>query len=383
MDIVSLIDARLPNLHSDLKNELFNRLSNLYPCKKHILYSEINLFKKENGIIATGKFTNRYWRSRGWPDEEIAILTKKNERNKTNLSSPMKVEHWLSKINPMTNRFYTEDEAKFKIKSHRKLNIEYWINLGYSEKDATVEVSKYQRENGNKFSSKNKKFPEKYLGRTWTQIEYWINLGYSIDEAKKIISSKQDKTSLYSFISRYGEDVGSSKYLEYLKRVSYGATLNYYIDKFGDQEGKIKYKNYISAKTLTHTSKESIKFFIPIYRELRKNGFGRTDIYWGIKGSSEYFLYDNSINSIFFYDFCIPKIKKIIEYHGTAFHPNPNWKKEKFNSWKCLFSNMSSFEKLKIDQYKENFAKSNGYDVLCIWSDCLPSHETLLKFIKE
>jgi hypothetical protein len=381
MNILNLIEDRLPNLHESLKNKLFFKLSELYPCKKHILYSEINSFKKENGIIAIGKFTRRYWESRGWPHDQIHELTKKNERNKTNLSSPMKVEHWLSKINPTTNSFYTFEEAKNKIRSHRKLNIEYWINLGFSEDAARTEVSKYQQENGNKFSKKNKNFPEKYLDRTWTQIGYWINLGYSYDSAKKIISLNQDKTSLFSFIKRYGEKKGAAKYLNFLQNVTYGTSIDYYISKYGEKEGPLRYQKYLQAKCPTRTSKESIKFFIPVYRELRKLGFNRSEIFWGIRGSKEYFLYDNSINSIFFYDFTIPKLNKIIEYHGTSFHPNPLWEKEKFNSWKCAFSNISAIEKLKIDQYKEEFAKKKGYDILPIWSDALPSYETIINFL--
>jgi len=381
MDLLNLIDTRIPNLHTSLKSELFSQLSSLYPCKKHILYSAIQSFKDKNNIIAIGKFTKRYWLDRGWPEYQIDELVAANPRNKNNLSSPMTINHWLSKINPVTDSLYTIDEAEFKIKSHRKMNIEYWLNKGFSKDEATIKISEYQKENGNKFSNKNKNSPEKYLDRTWTQTNYWIKKGYSIDEANKIISLKQDKTSLISFTSRYGEKEGLTRYSEYINKIAYGGSINYYIDKFGEIEGPLKYKRYVSAKSPKRTSKESLRFFIPIYKELRKKNFDKSEIFWGIDGSREYYLYDNSINSVFFYDFCIPKIKKIIEYHGTSFHPNPSWEKEKFDSWQCTFLNISAAEKLKIDQYKENFAKSKGYDVLCIWSDNKPSYETIMNFL--
>jgi len=381
MELLTLIDARLPNLHTSLKTKLMASLSSLYPCKKYMLYSAINSFKEEHKIIAVGKFTKRYWLSRGWPRDQISELTNSNPRNKTNLSSPMTTNHWLTKINPLTDSFYTNEEADFKIKSHRKMNIEYWVNRGFSKDEAIIKISEYQRENGNKFSDKNKTSPEKYSDRTWTQLNYWIKKGYSSEEANLILSKKQDKTSLSSFINRYGEEDGQVKYTSYLNKVVYGSSIEYYIEKFGKSEGPIKYKKYTTSKAPTHTSKESLKFFIPIYKQLRIHGFSQSDIFWGIKGSHEYFIYNDSIKSVFFYDFCIPKIKKIIEYHGTSFHPNPFWEKEKFDSWKCTFLNISAYDKLKIDQYKENHARANGYDVLCIWSDSKPSYETIIDFL--
>jgi hypothetical protein len=381
MDIIKIIDDRLPNLHNTLKEILITRISLLGPCKKGLIYSEINSFKKEHNIIAVGKFTRKYWLSRGWPENEISSLTILNGRNKENLSSPMSISHWLNRINPDTGKFYSTEEAKIKIKSHRKLNIEYWLKLGYSKEDAKLEVSKYQKENGNKFSAKNKKFPEKYLDRTWTQNNYWLKLGYSPDEAKEIIRSLQDKTSLASFIHRYGEHEGTERRHNYLNKLSYSGTIDYYIDKYGESEGTLKYEKYLSSKLPYSSSKESIKFFIPIYKKLRMLGFSKNEIFWGISGSKEYYIYDTSINSIFFYDLCIPKLKKIIEYHGTSFHPNPNWEKTKFDSWKCLFSNIPASEKLKFDEYKENLAKSSGFDILCIWSDSLPSYESIMEFL--
>jgi hypothetical protein len=186
---------------------------------------------------------------------------------------------------------------------------------------------------------------------------------------------------LFSFISRYGEEEGNSKYEEYLNKISYTASLEYYINKFGETDGFTKYEKYLSSKSPKYTSKESLKFFIPLYKKLRTLGFNKSDIFWGIAGSKEYYLYDSSANSIFFYDFCIPKIKKIVEYHGVSFHPNPSWKKEKIDSWKCPFLNLTAAEKLKIDQYKENFAKSQGFDLLLIWSDSKPDYETILNFL--
>jgi hypothetical protein len=50
----------------------------------------------------------------------------------------MNVNHWI-------NKGYSEENAIFKVKSQRKMNVEYWVNKGYSEEDAEIEVLKYQK----------------------------------------------------------------------------------------------------------------------------------------------------------------------------------------------------------------------------------------------
>jgi hypothetical protein len=381
IDIPLLIQERLPNLHSNLYSEIEAALLTLLPCTKKDLLLEINSFKKKNNIIACGKFTKRYWTNRGWSSDDALRLTKENPRNKTNLSSPMQLSHWKNKINPNTGFAYTDLEAQFKVKSQRKLNIEYWINLGYSIDEAKMHIKEYQSSNGNKWSEQNKKNPEKYSSRTWVQVEYWQKKGHDYNTAKGIVSSLQNKCSRQSFISRHGEELGSLKYQKFIEKSVYAQSLDYFTEKYGKKDGLEKYKKYIISKSPSKTSKESLRFFIPIYKHLRNLNYSQSDIYWGIGKSKEYFIYDTSTHSIFFYDFCIPKLKKIIEYHGTSFHPNPNWSSDKFNDWSCIFSNMSADKKLEFDQYKEKLVKDHGFDVLCVYSDSLPSYETIINFL--
>ena len=117
---------------------------------------------------------------------------------------------------------------------------------------------------------------------------------------------------------------------------------------------------------MSSVSKESLIFFIPIYKKLR-NTIDRSEIFWGIQGSKEYFIWDSEGNRIFFYDFVIPKYKVILEYHGKRYHPNPNWTKEKWNKWD-LFG-MSSDDKRKLDLYKNKIAEDNEYKLIEIFSD--------------
>ena len=114
------------------------------------------------------------------------------------------------------------------------------------------------------------------------------------------------------------------------------------INRYGNEEGLKKwndrcekYKNSIkenlkSRRTGGFVSKESIRFFIPLYKYCRKLGIPRKDIYFGIKGSREFFIRDALLehNGGGFYDFCIPNLKLIMEYHGVFWHPKNriDWK---------------------------------------------------------
>jgi hypothetical protein len=119
MELLTLIDTRLPNLHTSLKTKLLATLSSLHPCKKYILYSAINSFKEEHRIIAVGKFTKRYWLSRGWPEDQISELTNSNPRNKTNLSSPMTID--------LSTHLSVDMEKKKELLSILHISIKYHI----------------------------------------------------------------------------------------------------------------------------------------------------------------------------------------------------------------------------------------------------------------
>lgn len=172
--------------------------------------------------------------------------------------------------------------------------------------------------------------------------------------------------SLEGYIKRHGEKIGKIKYEERSRKYSFALTLEGHISKYGEIEGPKKYKkrfiDFVGA------SKESLKFFIPFYKILRKEfNLDREDIKWGIKGSQEYFLYDKERNRIFWYDLTIPKYKIIIEYHGKRFHPNPNWDQDKWNKW--FFKDMKAQDKRILDLYKNNVAIKHGYTVLEVFSD--------------
>jgi hypothetical protein len=317
-------------------------------------------FRIEKGFVKVGKFTNKYWEQRGWSSEEASAKKKQNRVNNIPHGSPMQIEYWLKKTNPRTGHNYTKEEAQYKIKSQRKFNIEYWIERGLSKEDSISMIKKIQKEN----SSKRKK----YKGVTWNQYEYWMSKeNISEKEAKEKVSNLQKTYDLERIISKYGIIEGNKRYTEMCRNLSYSQSLDGFIERYGEELGKKKYGDAIIKRcSNSGVSRESLIFFKKIYKDIRKK-INRNEIYWGIKGSREYFLYDSESKKIFFYDFTIPSIGIILEYHGKRYHPNPKWNTEKWEKWNFL--GISADEKRILDVYKNNLGEKNGFEVIEIFSD--------------
>lgn len=359
--IKKVIDDKIKNLHPDLENKiieevLLNGLNKEYKIKYFI--------RERLKLPKVGSDKRAYWEKRGWSKEEV----EEKRIVKKMPSSPMKINNWLNKVNEKTGKLYTKEEANYKIKSFRKLNKEFWIEKGYSEEESLNKVKEYQKENSNKFIKKILENPENYTDRTETQINYWIKKGYNIEDAKEKLKDRQDTTSLEFHNNRYGEEDGLIRYNKRILNIAYNSSRKYYVDKYGIIEGNklydIRLKNRIVP--MSRASKESFSFLKDIYKYLRKNGIGKSDIYWGVGHSNEWFI--NTGSNLFFYDFTIPKLNIIIEYHGKMFHPNPEKVLNKDN-WKCLYSGLPYDIVLKSDMIKKQIAIDKGYEYITVYSD--------------
>jgi hypothetical protein len=360
--IKSIIDKKIKNLHPDTEREMVDLVLDLGLNTQ----AKITKFIRNRlNIPKVGKKTRIYWESRGWSKHEV-----NDRRERVRMpSSPMRIENWLNKVNPKTDKYYTLDEAKYKIRSFRKTSVEYWLERGYSDTESLHKVKSFQKENSDRFVSKILENPENYTDRTSTQIGYWIRKGYTKTESELKLSERQDTVSLKSYITRYGEDVGLVKYNYNLKRKSYTSSRKYYTDKYGEDVGNLKYNSILKKRItpMTRASRESYIFLIGIYKYLRGAGIDKEDIYWGVGHSNEWFI--NSDKCLFFYDFTIKSLRVIIEYNGIGFHPNPNWSLDKKNSWRCVYLDLSYDDKSKIDSIKKDVAIKKGFTYIDVYSD--------------
>ncbi len=185
--------------------------------------------------------------------------------------------------------------------------------LKYGKEDGTI---KYKELNMKKSKSLSKESFVKNL----------LDSGASFSDIQNAISERWSNTSIKSFISRYGEVEGHIKYQEFIKKVKeenllcleYYEKRNIPNDVAFEIISKIQWER--NSKISRH-SKESLKYLDKLYviftdrgyhSQYKENEFGICLTY------NEYNLHKK--NRMFFYDFYVPDLKLIIEYHGERFH---------------------------------------------------------------
>lgn len=192
-------------------------------------------------------------------------------------------------------------------------------------------------------------------------IEYWVRNFDDETLAKEyhkdyIIKTRTNKEG---FSIRHGSDSADMMFNSWVEN-----RRNTWLKKYGR-----------SIPLLPNTSKESIRCFIPLYKKLRKLGFKREDICWGIKGSKEFAHHSNETGNVF-YDFVIKPIKFVIEYNGSFWHSHPDLKYKGF---------LCEDKIIEKDYLKKKILEDKGYIVRYIWDfeDTENRRNEILNEIKE
>lgn len=220
----------------------------------------------------------------------------------------------------------------------------FWMNRGYTEQEAKEKVSEIQSGVSRKFHKRVRDSEDKdyYKRRNPISDLYWISRGYTKEEAQvlKIPFLDKSQRSYDRYTKKYGEE-GKYKLLE------------------GINKRKITLLKKCGTYTCNGmTSKESLKFFIPLYKKLRKMyGIEKSDIYWGIKGSREYASSYNGRSM--FYDFTIHSLKLVIEYNNEFWHPREGIE------WKGIIDYESA---MLYDRTKIDHMTNRGYKVVVVWN---------------
>jgi hypothetical protein len=244
------------------------------------------------------------------------------------------------------------DEYVEKLKKRPKAKVpfsifdySFWMRKGYTEEESKNKVKEIQKINAKK---RTKQSYDNFFEKIKYSIDYWTKMGYSLEEAEilRLPYLLPMKNDLISYTQKFGIEKGTDKWLK--RCIKYKETM---------------IKQLPNKKTGGYVSKESIKFFIPLYKFCRKLGINRNEIYFGINGSKEFFIKDTNLikNGGKFYDFCIPKINLIVEYHGTFWHPKnvESWN----NPW------ISFQEASELDMYKQKLAEKRDMQYVVVWSD--------------
>lgn len=112
-------------------------------------------------------------------------------------------------------------------------------------------------------------------------------------------------------------------------------------------------------------SKESLKLFRLISDQVKHLPI---QCIYGHDQGSEWWLRTKS-GEIKYYDFTIPELKLIIEYHGERYHPNINkLSHSELDEWRTPFTHKTAQEIIDNDNLKLTTAIDHGFEVIVVWS---------------
>jgi len=216
---------------------------------------------------------------------------------------------------------------------------------------------------------------------------YWVGKGHTEEESQAIVNSRnfwckefkdthpesmfENPSKLDYWFNKYGVEEGTRRYNENIARSVYSSSLDGLIEKYGAVEGELIYKRRLMSSTeyFGTSSREANKFFIKLYRKLRRLGYLRSDMMFGVNGSKEFCLMDETVLNGELYDFCLLPLNIIIEYNGALWHPRKDrLSDEKYETWRMPFHPTTTAEqKEQKDRLKNNFAIERGYNLFEIW----------------
>lgn len=271
-----------------------------------------------------------------------------------------KYERYISSPNSFESkeiRFGKEYTAKYKKKLLNRPKIDRSNQNSYDPKFLSRvhnisedEAKKLIAERKRKDSLRSKKMHQKLKKEGYSYrknnpmcIEYWLlrekTKNIAEEKYKKYI--EKTRTNKKGFEIRHGKEKAEDMFEEWCEKRK-----QTWLKKYGS-----------TIPMPGRTSKESLIFFIPLYKKLRKMGFQRDDIYWGIKGSREFANRTDELGN-FFFDFTIKSIKYIIEYHGSFWHPHPD---------KIFKGFIDENKAIERDLEKKKYMESLGYKVKYVW----------------
>lgn len=260
-------------------------------------------------------------------------------------------------------------------------------------KAATLEwqITKYGVEEGTK---RYNEFNQRKLEKNSTRLEYWIKKGFSIDEAIQKQKERQTTFSMQKCIEKYGHEKGKlvfearqKKWQNTLKQkpeeekilISIKKNIfcleGYLLRGYSLKEAENILEQRIQNSNNSFTSKESIVFF--------EENFNYCDWLYG-KGK-EWFIWDPYTSRHYFYDFVHLKSKTILEYHGSAWHPNiKNMTEKEKLTWQHAKTKQSCIVRNAFDQYKKQVAEKSGFKVFEIFSnDTIEQKQLIINEIKN
>lgn len=286
--------------------------------------------------------------------------------------------------------YFGEVEGLSRYIQHNKnkniLSVDFYTSKGFTETEAKQRISTLQKNNAIKSSIAAKSKP--HDERTCRQIGFWMAKGYTNKQAIDKVGKIQTTNGIEYYRTKYSIEEAGNIQEERNHRwqttlntnpinqnigFRRGHSLERYIQRAnGDSTaGFSAYKDYWKKLDRFHkASKESLVKLSPVIDFCTNN---KIQIYSGVEGSHEWIIHDDESKKIYRYDFTIPLLGAMFEYHGETWHPNPKWETDEWNKWKKPHVDTTADQAYLKDTHKSAVAIKNGWDLKIIYSSDDPS----------
>ena len=276
----------------------------------------------------------------------VGCINRLKSFRKFNWESDIIRKKFLNFYNRHKTASLTDIRNELHCKSDKCIQKEFWIERGWDNPEE--KISEVQKKNSKKFCEKFKENPN--LRITSNQLKWWTKKGYTEEEAKKHVSERQKTFSKEKCIEKYGKEKGEMIFQN--RQRKWRKSLDKKYSKETQLEWAISCKGY---------SKQSSELFTPFYN-LYKNKY----TCFLSPFTKEFFI--NLKNSKFYlYDFCIKELGLIFEFNGSHVHANPNWPKEKLDSWRHCFNHETAYENINHFKEKTLAAEQQGFKIIILW----------------
>jgi G:T-mismatch repair DNA endonuclease (very short patch repair protein) len=297
--------------------------------------------------LPASRFSIKYWRIRGFSEEESIYRVKEIQGSHTSVEARTKkllakgidvdeVRKIIDSQQKELGKKRSDVHKKYRdldpdhTKKQSRLCKEFWIEKGFSEEAAIEKAHSISAENRKKF---REKLDAGKIRRGWNNatIDYYLNKGMSTEDAAAALTERQKTFSLEKCIEKFGEEEGRKKWTE--RQEKWKKSVFNTIRWIGGGKSVV-------ATSLFEQISSSTSMF----------------------GANEKFI--TRFGYHFKYDFCESETKKIIEFHGDYWHCHPSM----FDSdyWHVK-KQMRAIDIWEFDERKKAAVIAHGYEYYVVW----------------
>ena len=185
-------------------------MGKVYKFTEDEINDMINMY--QNDLVAIYTIADKY-------GVDSDVIKKRFRDNNIQIAkgSAYSKQYWL-------DRGLDESKIEEHIKKLRPVNIEYWVKNGYSEDEAILQIegqkltslrgciARFGEEEGVKKWNEREGDRSRYGKLGSANLEYWMNKGFSKKEAIIKRSERQSTFSLEKCIEKYGEELGNKRW---------------------------------------------------------------------------------------------------------------------------------------------------------------------------